>query len=497
MATKQVSSFDPRVDEAPIPEGWASAPIGSLCRLVNGRAFKPSEWTTTGLPIIRIQNLNNPDAKFNHYSGPLDRRHAVKHGDLLFAWSGTPGTSFGAHIWKGGPAVLNQHIFRVDFPEELLDKEYLRLAINQRLDDLIDAAHGGAGLAHVTKGVVEGTALLIAPLPEQRRVVAAVRATLLRLTSCQERLARVRASIAHLHRLLLEAGRSGRLTSNGRTHDDVDREEQALPQGWRLTTLGKLLREPLRNGHSARISENGTGVRTLTLSAVTYGDFSERNTKVTVANPDKVHDLWLESGDILVERANTPELVGTARLYRGASRFAIFPDLLIRVRVGPDVLAEYVELVLQSDFGRRHFTERAQGTAGSMPKIDQGVVLTFPLALPSLLEQAEIVRRVSALAGLLHDVEKRVNRSVARAFVLEKAILRRAFCGGLVPTEAELAASEGRSYETGAQLLERVKLQAGPSLSGTADAGRKRAPMTRRRPQASQPVTGNSDLGTR
>jgi len=45
------------------------------------------------------------------------------------------------------------------------------------------------------------------------------------------------------------------------------------------------------------------------------------------------------------------------------------------------------------------------------------------LALPSLLEQAEIVRRVGALAGLLHDVEKRVNRSVDRAF----CALRRPF----------------------------------------------------------------------
>ncbi len=51
-----------------LPRGWASAQIGDLCNLVNGRAFKPNEWANEGLPIIRIQNLNNPDAKFNYFS---------------------------------------------------------------------------------------------------------------------------------------------------------------------------------------------------------------------------------------------------------------------------------------------------------------------------------------------------------------------------------------------------------------------------------------------
>ena len=36
-----------------------------ICVLVNGRAFKPNEWAKSGLPIIRIQNLNNALASFN------------------------------------------------------------------------------------------------------------------------------------------------------------------------------------------------------------------------------------------------------------------------------------------------------------------------------------------------------------------------------------------------------------------------------------------------
>lgn len=137
------------------PGRWPKAKIGEVCTLINGRAFKPSDWGATGLPIIRIQNLNRSDAAFNYFEGTLDPKHEVQPGELLFAWSGTPGTSFGAHIWSGPSAALNQHIFRVLHSEDVLDRKFFREAINNQLDELIRRAHGGAGLAHVTKGKFE------------------------------------------------------------------------------------------------------------------------------------------------------------------------------------------------------------------------------------------------------------------------------------------------------------------------------------------------------
>ncbi len=130
-----------------LPRGWVATPIGSLCSLINGMAFKPTDWATVGLPIIRIQNLNRPDAEFNHCNTDVEERYIVEPNELLFAWSGTPGTSFGAHIWRGPRAVLNQHIFRVLFDEDEIDKGFFKIAINAKLDELIRQAHGGVGLA--------------------------------------------------------------------------------------------------------------------------------------------------------------------------------------------------------------------------------------------------------------------------------------------------------------------------------------------------------------
>jgi len=166
------------MEERELPVGWVEAPIGELCALRNGRAFKPAEWSDTGIPIVRIQNLNNPSARFNYYQGEVDARHWLNGGELLFAWSGTPGTSFGAHIWEGGGGALNQHIFRVDFDSRSIDKAFFRFAINQKLNDLIEIAHGGVGLRHVTKGNFEATEISLPPLNEQRRIAAKLDTTL-------------------------------------------------------------------------------------------------------------------------------------------------------------------------------------------------------------------------------------------------------------------------------------------------------------------------------
>ena len=103
-----------------LPTGWTATPLGNVIELVNGRAFKPTDWTKDGLKIVRIQNLNNPSAQYNRFSGEVRKRFLIDDGNLLVSWSGTPGTSFGAFIWHGGKAILNQHIFRADFSEAAL-----------------------------------------------------------------------------------------------------------------------------------------------------------------------------------------------------------------------------------------------------------------------------------------------------------------------------------------------------------------------------------------
>ena len=145
--------------------------LGDLFDFQNGRGFKKSEWSQKGLPIIRIQNLNDPDAPFNRFNGAYSEDILVSTGDLLFSWSGTVGSSFGPHIWQRENGVLNQHIFKV-LPKRAVDLRYAFYALEQITQDIEQEVSGSVGLVHITKKRLHEFTLPVPPLPEQRRIVA-------------------------------------------------------------------------------------------------------------------------------------------------------------------------------------------------------------------------------------------------------------------------------------------------------------------------------------
>ena len=156
-----------------IPEDWETHTIGDSMRLVNGRAFKPEDWKDHGLPIIRIQNLNDTESAFNYCSGPVEDRHRIEAGNLLFAWSGTTGTSFGARVWNGPTGVLNQHIFKV-FPDQAkLTLPYALLVLRKVQEHIEKQAHGfKASFVHVKKSDLVGIQLPLPPTRAEQRAIA-------------------------------------------------------------------------------------------------------------------------------------------------------------------------------------------------------------------------------------------------------------------------------------------------------------------------------------
>lgn len=153
---------------------WPMVRIGDLCDLTNGRAFKPEDWEKKedgGLPIIRIQNLNNNESEFNYYSGEVDEKLIINEGDLLFSWSGSRGTSFGPHIWSKGKAILNQHIFKVNHYNSII-KKYFYYALKVSVKEVEENLHGGVGLVHITKGNFEQIQIPLPPLEIQEQIVA-------------------------------------------------------------------------------------------------------------------------------------------------------------------------------------------------------------------------------------------------------------------------------------------------------------------------------------
>jgi type I restriction enzyme S subunit len=80
----------------------------------------------------------------------------------------------------------------------------------------------------------------------------------------------------------------------------------------------------------------------------------------------------------------------------------------------------------------------------------------FEVPFCPLPEQQEIVRRVKSLFTLADRIETRFEKGRNRVKGITQAILAKAFRGELVPTEAELAKAEGRSFESAEELLKRI-----------------------------------------
>ena len=150
---------------------WEVRTIGEMFSLINGCAFKPEDWQTSGTPIIRIQNLNDPFAEFNYSQEPVQERNRIERGDLLFAWSGTLGSSFGARIWNGPSGVLNQHIFKVLMDEQQVTLQFALLVLAKVEEEIARRTHGfKASFVHVKKSDLVKVEMLLPSPREQQRI---------------------------------------------------------------------------------------------------------------------------------------------------------------------------------------------------------------------------------------------------------------------------------------------------------------------------------------
>jgi type I restriction enzyme, S subunit len=206
--------------------------IGDVCVVTNGRAFKTSEWSTNGTPIVRIQNLKDPALPFNYFQGALEDHFKIKRGDLLFAWSGTPETSFGAHLWEGEDAALNQHIFRIRPNPTLVDKEYLYHSLRGLHKLFVGLARGGGGLAHLSKADFLATKLWLPSIAVQQEVVANINSIFEQYRKSRGLLEDTVTRITRLRQEILVRALSGKLV----------RGKAAASTGLQL--LDKIRREP-------------------------------------------------------------------------------------------------------------------------------------------------------------------------------------------------------------------------------------------------------------
>ncbi|HEY9708782.1 MAG TPA: restriction endonuclease subunit S, partial [Oculatellaceae cyanobacterium] len=187
--------------------------------------------------------------------------------------------------------------------------------------------------------------------------------------------------------------------------------------------LGELLVFGPRNGYSPKPVDYVTPVKSLTLSATTSGKFNNQYFKYIDEKIESDSHLWLEDGDILIQRANTIEYVGVTAIYWGADQEFIYPDLMMKIRIANGLHLDFLHQAINSKSSRKFLRERASGTSGSMPKINQMTVNSLPLPLPPCAEQGRIIAKVDRLMSLCDELEAKLTQSINdREKLMETAV---------------------------------------------------------------------------
>lgn len=197
--------------------------------------------------------------------------------------------------------------------------------------------------------------------------------------------------------------------------------------------LGGVLTAPPRNGWSASCDNAEDGTAVLSLGAVTGFAYKPHEFKRTSMETTKNAHYWLNAGDLLITRSNSPELVGHAAIYNGSPEPCIYPDLMMKVQVDPKLADKrFVWYWLQSPVVREYIAKNAKGTSPTMKKISQGIVIEipFPTSL-AVKEQERIVAELDTLQIQVATLKCAQAETAAELDALLPAILAKAFRGEL------------------------------------------------------------------
>jgi len=372
-------------DVGVVPEDWRIHPVGDSMRLINGRAFKPGDWKTSGLPIIRIQNLNDSDSSYNHCSGAVEDRHRVEGGDLLFAWSGTTGTSFGARVWKGPVGVLNQHIFKVIPDSSKLTRRYALLAMQNVQAQIEKQAHGfKSSFVHVKKSDLVGVLLPLPPtIAEQDAISDALGDADALIESLEELLAKKRELKQGAMQELLTGKKrlprfSGRWCMKPFGQIAQPRRERIDPRrGERQSFCIEL--EHIEQETGCLTGSTATSEASSLKAVFRKGDVLFGKLRAYLRK------YWLASGD---------GVCSTEIWALAADRSLVVPQFLLQV--------------VKTD----GFIQAAGSAYGThMPRSDWNVLRNYGVLLPSIPEQTEIAAALSDMDSEIAMLQTRLTKA--------------------------------------------------------------------------------------
>jgi type I restriction enzyme S subunit len=165
-----------------------------------------------------------------------------------------------------------------------------------------------------------------------------------------------------------------------------------LPEGWRWASVDDLLLTA-QYGTSAKTGLDSTGVPVLRMGNIRDGALVLESLKYLPGDHREFPALFLQDGDLLFNRTNSPELVGKCTVYRGNPSPCSFASYLIRLRLKPEVVPEYLAWYINSPFGRTWIASVVSQQVGQA-NVNGTKLKRLRIPLPPRSEQQRIVAEI-------------------------------------------------------------------------------------------------------
>lgn len=422
-----------------VVDGWEPRKLTELAEYINGYAFKPEDWGEEGLPIIRIEQLKNPTAPTDYYSGRLPAAQIINDGDLLFSWS----ASLFLKIWNNGQAALNQHLFKV-IERQAVDRLFLKAFIEFYLPELIKASHGST-MQHITRKELDRFNALFPISKTEQTKIADILSTVDRAIEQTEALIAKQQRIkAGLMQDLLTRGidEHGNLRSE-ETHQFKDSPLGRIPTEWSHEPIGCHLQtieqgwSPDCESISAAFGQWGV----LKTTSVVWDGFNYHENKLLPSHLEPRKRYEVRVGDVLMTRAGPNSRVGVVAYVYETQPKLMLSDKLYRLNPDESIDAEFLVLSLSSDRAQRYLSTLKTGLAESQTNISQDIVRQLKISLPSINEQIQI-------AKIVHNAMVRLNSDMQ--CLAKMGFLKTALMQDLLPGKRRVTALLAKPEEASA-----------------------------------------------
>ena len=382
---------------------WSEKKLGDIAETTSGGTPDRKNQVFFGGSIPWVKSGELEDTFINDTEEKITSEGLKRSAAKLFPSGTLLMAMYGATVGKTAllkiDAATNQAVCAIFPRADRAGTDFLRYALVYQRPEILKLRYGGAQ-PNISQQVIRDLVVPLPPLAEQRKI-ASVLGLVQRAIEQQERLTELTQELKKslMHKLFTEGLRGERQKQTG-----ID----AMPESWKVKLLRDccLVQTGIAKGRKVEASE-ALILPYLRVANVQAGhlDLSEMKT-ITIRRKEKDRYM-LRKGDVVLTEGGDFDKLGRGFIWDSEIEDCIHQNHIFAVRVDrSQLLPEFFAHLSQSPYGKAYFLSVAHKTT-NLACINTTKLKGFPVLIPTLTEQEEIVRMLGVVnAKLAHHVRK-------------------------------------------------------------------------------------------